>query len=125
MAHTTPLEEGHKPPFITIYRLFLLVIEEAKRQNIHKRWIETSSSPHELPVLFVEKKDGGLTMVIDYRSSNKLTIKSQYWPKIDDIFYQFVYSRVFNSLNLAQSCHQIQISVENVPKIEFRVPFGH
>jgi hypothetical protein len=32
MAHTIPLEEGHKPPFRPIYRLSPLEIEEAKRQ---------------------------------------------------------------------------------------------
>ena len=39
MAHTIPLEEGHKPPFRLIYRLIPLEIEEAKRQvteYIHK-----------------------------------------------------------------------------------------
>ena len=30
--HTIPLEEGHKSPFIPIYRFCPLEIEEAKRQ---------------------------------------------------------------------------------------------
>ena len=32
MAHTMPLEDGHKPPFRPIYTLSPLEIEEAKRQ---------------------------------------------------------------------------------------------
>ena len=129
MAHTIPLEEGHKPPFRPIYRLSPLEIEEAKRQiteYIHKGWIEPSSSPYGSPILFVKKKDGGLRMVIDYRALNKLTIKNRYpLPKIDDLFDQLAGSHVFSSLGLAQGYHQIQILEEDVPKTAFRVPFGH
>ncbi len=129
MAHTIPLEEGHKPPFRPIYRLSPLEIEEAKRQvteYIHKGWIEPSSSPYGSPILFVKKKDGGLRMVIDYRALNKLTIKNRYpLPRIDDLFDQLAGSRVFSSLDLAQGYHQIRISKEDVPKTAFRVPFGH
>ena len=129
MAHTIPLEEGHKPHFRPIYRLSPLEIEEAKRQiteYIHKGWIEPSSSPYGSPILFVKKKDGGLRMVIDYRALNKLTIKNRYpLPRIDDLFDQLAGSRVFSSLDLAQGYHQIQILEEDVPKTAFRVPFGH
>lgn len=129
IAHTIPLEEGHKPPFRPIYRLSPLEIEETKRQiaeYIHKGWIEPSSSPYGSPILFVKKKDGGLRMVIDYRALNKLTIKNRYpLPRIDDLFDQLAGSYVFSSLDLAQGYHQIRISEEDVPKTAFRVPFGH
>ena len=129
MAHTIPLEEGHKPSFRPIYRLSPLEIEEAKRkitEYIHKGWIEASSSPYGSPILFVKKKDGGLRMVIDYRALNKLTTKNRYpLPRIDDLFDQLAGSRVFSSLNLAQGYHQIRILEEDVPKTAFRVHFGH
>ena len=69
MAHTIPLEEGHKPPSRLIYRLDLLEIEEAKRKitkYIYKEWIEPSSSPNGSLILFIKKKDGGLRMMTDY-----------------------------------------------------------
>ena len=65
-------------------------------------------------------------MVIDYRALNKLTIKNRYsLPRIDDLFDQLAGSCVFSSLDLAQGYHQIRISEEDVPKIAFRMPFGH
>ena len=65
-------------------------------------------------------------MVIDYRALNKLTIKNRYpLPRINDLFDQLAGSRIFSSLDLAQGYHQSQILKEDVPKIAFRVPFGH
>ena len=78
LAHTIPLGKGHKPPFIPIYRLCPLKIEETKRQitiDFHKGWIEPSTSHYGSPILFVKKKIGGLRMVTDYKALNKLTVK--------------------------------------------------
>ena len=57
MAHTIPLEDVHKPPFRSIYRLGPLEIEKAKRQikeYIYKGWIEASSSLYGSLILFVK-----------------------------------------------------------------------
>ena len=129
MAHTIPLEDGHKPPFRPIYRLSPLEIEEAKRQikeYIHKKWIEPSSSPYGSPILFIKKKDDGLRMIVDYRALNKLTIKNRYpLPRIDDLFDQLVDSYIFSSLDLSQGYHQIRILEEDKPKTTFRMPFNY
>nr|GFB91781.1 putative reverse transcriptase domain-containing protein [Tanacetum cinerariifolium] len=54
-----------------------------------KGFIRPSSSPWGAPVLFVKKKDGSFRMCIDYRESNKLTVKNRYpLPRIDDLFDQ-------------------------------------
>jgi hypothetical protein len=123
MAHTIPLEEGHKPPFRPIYRLSPLEIEEAKRQiteYIQKGWIKPSFSPYGSPILFVKTKDGGLRMVIDYRALNKLTIKNRYpLPRIDDLFDQLAGSPVFSLLDLAQGYHQIRILQPVIIKFEY------
>ena len=37
------------------------------------------------PVLLVEKKDGSLSMVVDYRALNEVTIKNKYPLPIDTI----------------------------------------
>ena len=129
MAHTIPLEDGHKLSFRPIYRFSPLEIEEAKRQikeYIHKGWIELSSSPYGSSILFVKKKDGGQRMVVDYRALNNLIINNRYpLPRIDDLFDQLADSCVFSSLDLSQRYHQIRILEEDVPKITFRVPFGY
>ena len=65
-------------------------LEEIKKQIkelLEKGYIRRSSSPWGAPVLLVEKKDGSLRMVVDYRALNELTIKNKYpLPMINDLF---------------------------------------
>ena len=73
MAHTIPLEEGHKPLVRPIYKSNPLEIQKTNKhiiEYIHKGWIEPSFSPYESPILFVKKKDDGLRMVMYYRALN-------------------------------------------------------
>ena len=65
-------------------------LEEIKKQIkelLEKGYIRPSSSPWGAPVLLVEKKDGSLGMVVDYRALNEVTIKNKYpLPMINDLF---------------------------------------
>ena len=67
-------------------------VEEIKKQIkelLEKGYILPSSSPWGAPVLLVEKKDGSLRMVVDYRALNEVTIKNKYpLPMINDLFDQ-------------------------------------
>ena len=67
-------------------------LEEIKKQIkelLEKGYIRPSSSPWGAPVLLVEKKDGSLRMVVDYRALNEVTIKNKYpLPMINDLFDQ-------------------------------------
>ena len=57
------------------------------KELLDKGYIRPSSSPWGSPVLLVEKKDGSLRMVVDYRGLNEVTIKNKYpLPMINDIF---------------------------------------
>jgi hypothetical protein len=51
--------------------------------------IRQSKSPLGAPVFFIEKKDGKLRFVQDYRALNAITRKNQYLlPRIDDLIHR-------------------------------------
>ena len=55
-------------------------------------------------MLLVEKKDGSLRMVVDYRALNEVTIKNKYpLPMINDLFDQLQGAKVFSKIDLRSS----------------------
>ena len=80
---TTPIS---KAP----YKMALAKLAELKIQLeelVEKGFIRPSISPWGAPVLFVCKKDGSMSLYIDYRELNKVTVKNRYpLPRIDDLF---------------------------------------
>ena len=51
-------------------------------------------------MLLVEKKDGSLIMVVDYRALNEVTIKNKYpLPMINDLFDQLQGAKVFSQID--------------------------
>ncbi|GJP62824.1 hypothetical protein CLOP_g19847, partial [Closterium sp. NIES-67] len=129
VGHTIPVEPGKLPPFRPLYRLSPAEYEEAKQrieEYLKKGWIEPSASLHGAPILFVNKKGGGLRMCVDYRALNKITIKNRYHlPRIEDLFDRLHGAQWFSALDLAQGYHQLRITEEDVPKTALRSPFGH
>ncbi len=128
ISHTIPLQPGATPPAKRMYRLSPAELEEVKRQVadlLKKGFIEPSNSPYGAPILFVQKKDGSLRMVVDYRALNKITIKNKYpLPRIEDLFDSLLGAKYFSSLDLQSGYHQIRIAPEDVPKTAFRTPIG-
>jgi hypothetical protein len=59
-------------------------------------------------VLFMEKKDGTQWMCMDYRSLNKVAIKSPL-PQIEDLFNQMKGASVFSKIDLRLGYHQLKI----------------
>jgi hypothetical protein len=128
IGHTIPTEAGIVPPFRRQYRLAPSEQDEVRRQLadlIAKGYIEPSSSPYGAPVLFVDKPDGSLRMVIDYRALNAITIKNKFpIPHPQDLFDKLSGASVFSSLDLAQGYYQVLISEEDRPKTAFVTPQG-
>ena len=61
-------------------------------------------------MLLVEKKDGSLGMVGDYRALNEVTIKNKYpLPMINNLFDQLQGVRVFSKIDLRSGYHQLKI----------------
>ena len=128
VGHAIPLQPGAGPVCRPMYRYSPAELEEIKRQltdYLAKGHIEPSCSPFGAPVLFVEKKDGGLRMCVDYRALNKLTIPNRYpLPRIDELMDQLHGAKYFSCLDLQSGYHQIRIAPEDVEKSAFRTPYG-
>jgi hypothetical protein len=73
----------------------------------------------------VKKKDQSLSLCVDYRPLNVVTIKNKYpLPRIDILFDQLVSARVFSKVDLHSGYHQIKIHPEDVPKTVFSIRYG-
>nr|GEX78824.1 hypothetical protein [Tanacetum cinerariifolium] len=84
-------------------------LPEQLQEFFDKGFIRPSSSPWETPVLFVKKKDGSFRMCINYRESNKLTVKYHYpLSRIDDLFDQLQGSNIYSKIDLRSGYHQLR-----------------
>ncbi|GKB44032.1 putative reverse transcriptase domain-containing protein [Tanacetum coccineum] len=123
------LVPGVAPVARAPYRLAPSEMEELSTQLQElsdKGFIRPSSSPWGAPVLFVKKKDGSFQMCIDYHELNKLTVKNRYpLPRIDDLFDQLQGSKVYSTIDLRSSYHELIVRDVDIPKTAFRTRYGH
>ena len=76
-------------------------------------------------MLLVVKKGGSLTMVVDYRALNEVTIKNKYpLPMINDLFDQLQGAKVFSKIDLRSGYHQLKIREQDIPKTAFTTRYG-
>ncbi|MDV3185852.1 MAG: reverse transcriptase family protein, partial [Candidatus Phytoplasma australasiaticum] len=67
-----------------------------------------------------------LRMCIDYRQSNKVTIKNKYpLPRINDLFDQLQGPSCFSKINLQSGYHQMRVREWDIPKTAFWIRYGH
>ena len=85
-------------------------VDTQLKDLLDKGFIRTSICPWGAPVLFVKKKDGYLSMCIDYRQLNKVTIRNKYpLPRIDDLFNQLQEENYFSKIDLRSGYHQRRV----------------
>lgn len=123
LPHT--IDTGNSPPVSRpMYRSSAkekLEVEAQVKKLLAQGFIQPSNSPYGSPVLFVQKKDGGLRMCVDYRVLNNLTRKDKHpLPRIDDLLDRLQVSKCFTSLELQSGYHQIRTHDADVPKTAFR-----
>ena len=129
--HHIELEPGSKPPYLPIYHMSPLELEELKRQLtdlLEMGFIRPSQSPYGAPVLFVPKKNGKLRFCVDFRALNKLTIKNRYHlPRIDELLDRLQGAKYFSKLDLQSGYHQIRIAEDDgsIQRTAFRTRYGH
>ncbi|KAI3667253.1 hypothetical protein L6452_42302 [Arctium lappa] len=63
---------------------------------------------------------------LNYRELNKVTVKNKYpLPRIDDIFDQLQGAGCFSKIDLRSGYHQVRVKKDDIPKIAFRIRYGH
>lgn len=87
--------------------------------------IRISKSEYGSSVLFVKKKDGGLRMVIDYRSINQATIKDR-TPLVShtEMRDRVIGCKYMSKLDVRDAFHSILINEEDRHKTAFKTEFG-
>ncbi|GAB5480202.1 MAG: hypothetical protein Marn2KO_36690 [Marinobacter nauticus] len=123
------LEEGTKPIFRPMYKLSPAELTEVKKQldyMLDRDIIRPSKSPWGAPILFANKKDGGLRFCIDYRWINQRTIKNRYpLPLPEELLDRFHGAKVFSRLDLRSGYWQMPVRAEDQEKTAFRTRYGH
>ena len=104
----------------------LIELKSQRKDLLEKGFIRPSISPWSALVLFVKKKDGSLRMCIDYCQLNKVTIKNKHpLPRIDNLFDQLQGASYFSKNDLRSGYHQLRVTGEDMPKMDFRTTYGH
>ena len=103
----------------------LAELKKQIQELLDKGYIRPSTSPCGCPALFVKKKDKSLSLCVDYRPLNAVTVKNKYpLPRIDVLFDKLADAKVFSKIDLRSGYHQIKIHPEDIPKTAFSTKYG-
>ncbi|WMV46878.1 hypothetical protein MTR67_040263 [Solanum verrucosum] len=124
------LEPRTKLIFIPHYRMAPAELKELKdllQDFLIEGFIFPIVSPWGANMSNVRKKDGSMRMCIDYRQLNKVIVMNKYpLPRTDDLFDQFQGgASLFSKIDLRSGYHQLKIRALDIPKIAFRIRYGH
>ena len=65
-------------------------------------------------------------MCVDYRALNRVNVHNRYpLPRIDELLDRLRGARLFTKIDLRSDYHQIRFHLDDIPKIAFRVWYGH
>ena len=66
------------------------------------------------PVVIFQKKDGSLSMCIDYRKVNAITSENIYpMPRVDEMLDALGKARIITTLDLSKGYYQVPINADN------------
>ena len=122
------LRSNEPLPVRPVIRLYTVEPKEQLRQLqqlLYKGLIRPSFSPYGAFVFFIEKKEGDLRMVCDFRALKHITVPYSYpLPLISDAIDQVAGTAVFSEFELLGAYHQIRICEEDCHKTAIRTCFG-
>jgi hypothetical protein len=126
--HVIELKPGASMKNCSIYRLMpkeSLALKEYIEEHKRKGYIRPSKSPMASPFFFVDKKDGKLCPVQDYRALNNITIKNAApLPLIPELIDKLGSTRYFTKLDIRWGYNNIHIKEGNEYKAAFKTPLG-
>ena len=106
------------------YRIAPVELKDLKAQLkdiLYKGLIRPSIYPWGALVCLRRRRDGSLSMSIDYLILNKVTIKNKYpLSRIDDLFEQLQSSSYFSKIYLRLVYHQHSVRGDDIEKTAFR-----
>ena len=89
-------------------------------------FIRPSKSPAAAPLMFVQRPDGKLRLVVDFRGLNKVTVKNRYpLPLIPEMLDRLHKARIFTKIDLRNAYHQVRVKERDEWKTTFRCREGH
>ncbi|MBW0490901.1 hypothetical protein O181_030616 [Austropuccinia psidii MF-1] len=120
--------EGLLPPVDGIYSLSSQESETLQlyiSENVEKGFIRPSSSSTGAPVLFVKKKDGGLSLCVDYCKLNSVTRENRYLvPPMNQLLTLFNDSTIFSKMDLRGAYNLLRIKEGDEHLTAFRAKYG-
>jgi len=127
--HAIDLEPAHNLLYGGIYNLSEFESSTLKayiEANLANGCIHQSSSPAPAPSLITKKKDGGLTLRVDYWALNLVTVKNPYpLPLFSDMLDCVREARIFTKLDIRGRYNVIQIMEGREWNTVFRTSYGH
>jgi len=112
----------------SIYRLTPKEADALKEyisEHLRKGYIRPSKSPMACPFFFVDKKDGKLRPVQDYRTLNEITIKNAApLPLIPELIDKLHGARYFTKLDIRWGYNNIRIRPGDEYKAAFKTSLG-
>jgi hypothetical protein len=100
-------------------------MNEFINENEKSGRIRVSKSPMASPFFFVQKKDGSLRPVQDYRKLNLMTVKNRYpLPLISEIVDELKDARIFTKLDVRWGYNNVRIKEGDEWKAAFRCKRG-
>ena len=108
------LEEGTQPPVGSIYSLLASeqeVLKKSIEENLNMGFIQPTSSPHDVPVLFIKKKDGLLCLCVDFCGLNHISKKNHYpLLLISNLLNSPCKAWVYSKIDLCYAYHLVCIA---------------
>lgn len=127
--HKIDLEEGAEQslkhtPLYSMSPHKLQKVKQYLQENLAKGFIQPTSTNYSSPILFVEKKDGGLRFCVDYRGLNRVTKKNDYpIPLISEIMDRIAGKKYFSRFDIVAAFNNLQMHPDSAKWTAFKTPY--